>query len=333
MSALRQFLSGAIILVMTSVALKQTAAQDQFQLPQNPRVWINGGPISLESMRGKSVVLYFFEEDCPTCRGKWPAILKAVQQNQSNPVMLIGVNSGSSPAEVAGYVRQNRITVPIIIDYDRSFERQAGVKEISLKNIYQARMVGPDGELQTVSGGDIPASLAKAAAKASWNVDPTGMPPGIIPTWRQIEFGDYASAAKNLTRFVRDRKPDVRSAAEKLQAFVDEKIQSIIGEAEAASSAGDDWKAYQLYSEVTQRFAGYKLPETAEAERKRLEEDDSIKNEIAAMKRWQLALKTINRGRSNPAKVKVLMGKIIDKFPGTHAAEMAEQAKAGNPAE
>ncbi|KAA1262492.1 Thiol-disulfide oxidoreductase ResA [Rubripirellula obstinata] len=327
MTSIRHSICCAIILSIVTTASGEAPAESEFQLPQNPRAWINGAPISVEAMRGKAIVLYFFEEGCPRCREKWPGILAAVQQNQSNPVMLIAVNSGSEPAQVASYVRQNRISVPVIIDYDRSLETQAGVNKVSLQNIYQARIIDPDGELQRTNGGDIPAALATAAESASWNVDPTGMPPNIIPTWRQIEFGDYRSAAKSLMRFGRDRKPEVRSAAEKLQAYVDEKIQSIVTEAESATGASDDWKAYQLYSEVAQRFAGYQLPESVDTELEKLKQDESIQNEIAGMKRWQLALKLSQGGRANPAKIAAVMDKIIDKYPGTEAAGLAEAAK------
>lgn len=34
----------------------------QLQLPQDPRAWINSPPVSLETMAGKGVVFYFFEE-------------------------------------------------------------------------------------------------------------------------------------------------------------------------------------------------------------------------------------------------------------------------------
>jgi len=39
------------------------AAQDAgISLPSSPNQWLNSAPISLESMRGKGAVLYFFEE-------------------------------------------------------------------------------------------------------------------------------------------------------------------------------------------------------------------------------------------------------------------------------
>ena len=46
--------------LLASVA--STANAQQLDLPQDPRAWINSGPVSLETMKGKGVVFYFFEE-------------------------------------------------------------------------------------------------------------------------------------------------------------------------------------------------------------------------------------------------------------------------------
>jgi hypothetical protein len=37
-------------------------AAPEFRLPSNPAQWINSPPISMEQLRGKAAVLYFFEE-------------------------------------------------------------------------------------------------------------------------------------------------------------------------------------------------------------------------------------------------------------------------------
>lgn len=44
------------------VACCATSAGQDPVLPANPRAWFNSAPMSLEMLRGKGVVLYFFEE-------------------------------------------------------------------------------------------------------------------------------------------------------------------------------------------------------------------------------------------------------------------------------
>ena len=320
-------------LLICSAIASQLPAQETsakaFVLPSNPQAWINSPPIATESMRGKAIVLYFFEEDCPRCREKWPAIMQAVKQNQSSPVVLIGVNSGSSPEKTRSYVKQNRISIPVIMDPDRSLEKKAGVPEISLKNILQARMIDPDGELKAVNGFDISSALQTAAAQASWNVDPAGFPPKVMATWRQIEFGNYTAAAKMMKRFSSDRSPEVKAAAASLNSYIDDKISTIVADAEASASADENWKAYRLYDQIKMQFVGCNYPESVTTEWTRLKKDESVRTEALAMKQWQTIQKTMASGRLTPARLAIMLQKLIDKYPGTEAAESAQQKLGG----
>lgn len=54
-----QFVFGLVAMLVCS----SLTAQDRgLSLPVNPGQWLNSAPISLEAMKGKGAVLYFFEE-------------------------------------------------------------------------------------------------------------------------------------------------------------------------------------------------------------------------------------------------------------------------------
>ncbi|MEZ6088921.1 MAG: hypothetical protein R3C05_13020 [Pirellulaceae bacterium] len=55
----------------------------------------------------------------------------------------------------------------------------------------------------------------------------------------------------------------------------------------------------------------------------KLEADESIKNEKAALKQWDLVGKLIGSGKAKPSRVSVMLNLIVEKFPGTEAAELA----------
>lgn len=304
-------------------AAEGAVGQQAFELPQSPQAWLNSPPLSMESMRGKAVVLYFFEEGCPRCRQRWPAILAAAAQMQSSPVVLIGVNSGTSPGELRGYLQQNRISIPIIADYYRTFERAAGVNEISLQNIYQARIIDPDGNLQTANGADIPGTLQQAAASAKWNIDPAQMPASLIPLWKQIEFGNFAGTSRLMQRALKDRTEEGKAAAEVLQNFVNEKITAILEQAKEAEASGNTWQAYKLYAEIDRQFAGYEMAQSVAESLEQLESDASIKNQKDALKQWELVTKLVGSGKAKPTRVTAMLNQIIDKFPATEAADLA----------
>ncbi|TWU59395.1 Thiol-disulfide oxidoreductase ResA [Rubripirellula tenax] len=322
------FSLAVLISAIQGIPQRVALGQDEkpgLRLPSDPRAWINSSPISVDAMRGKAIVLYFFEEGCPRCREKWPDILAAAQANQKEPVMLIAVNSGSSPEQVARYVKQQRIHVPVIMDVDRSLERMAGVNEVSLQNIWQARVIDPDGKVRRADGGDIPGTLQAASAGASWNVDPSDIPSEVMDTWRQVEFGDYASASKMVTRLTRDRRPAAKAAGEKLMSYVQQKIDTLAADAKQAEQSEDPWHAFQVYETLKGQFAGYSLPESVEQNWSKLKNDESVQTQLDAMKLWQIAQKSIQSGRTTPARVNAMMEKIIEKYPGTEAATSAQE--------
>jgi hypothetical protein len=49
-------------LLLIAICSNLTAQDAGFSLPSNPAQWLNSPPISLEAMKGKGAVLYFFEE-------------------------------------------------------------------------------------------------------------------------------------------------------------------------------------------------------------------------------------------------------------------------------
>ncbi len=55
----KQFAAGMILMGVCSAVAAQDAG---ISLPANPGQWLNSPPISLEAMKGKGAVLYFFEE-------------------------------------------------------------------------------------------------------------------------------------------------------------------------------------------------------------------------------------------------------------------------------
>ncbi len=78
---------------LASVANCQTSKAPEF--PQDPSQWINGRPVTLANLKGKAVLLWYFSEQCPTCRGKWPALLEMAKQYDGQPILFIAVNSGA----------------------------------------------------------------------------------------------------------------------------------------------------------------------------------------------------------------------------------------------
>src|SRR5437588_7860718 len=46
----------------------------------DPNAWVNSGPLSVSALKGKGIVLYYFEEDDQAVRNKWAELLDAAKK-------------------------------------------------------------------------------------------------------------------------------------------------------------------------------------------------------------------------------------------------------------
>lgn len=186
-------------------------------------------------------------------------------------------------------------------------------------------MIDPSGLLIRANAAQMEETADRAVRDASWNVDPSTMPPELQPAWQQIEFGSFAPAASSLKRYARSRKAVVKDAAETLQTYVDNKMDVALAEGAAAVEAGDSWKAYQTLSMLQQRFKGYEIPESVAADVARLEKEDSVKDQVEAMRKLELALRAARSSSATARKrAEAMLQKVVQEFPGTDAASQAE---------
>lgn len=296
------------------------------QLPSNPAAWLNSPPLTTEMLAGKSAFLYFFEEDCPRCRERWPAIFEAAKQFQGKPVVFIAVNSGTPRNEVQRYASEVGLSWPVIVDADRSFEKAAGIEnEISLQNIYQARGLLPDGTLQNAST-DIAASVPELLSDAKWRVEPAEVPDTLKPAWLQIEFGNFNAASALVKKNLSSPKADVKSGAEKLLAAVAKERDAAIRSADDAHAGGRKWEAFKLYTALVLRFKTFDVPSEVHAKLRELATDDAVRNELAAGKLWDGVARQLPPG-APPSKSAVgQLQRIVKQHPDTEAARQAQAA-------
>jgi len=302
-------------------------AADGPVLPSDPTAWLNSPPLTNDMLAGKAALLYYFEEDCPKCRGRWPELLAAATKFAGKPIVFIGVNSGNARPEVQQYAREVGLSWPVLIDGDRSFEKNSGVSEISLQNIYQVKLLMPDGTLSGGDWSDIEGSANRALATAAWRVDPTELPDALKTAWLQVEFGNYGAAAAAVKSGVNSPKLDLKAGAEKLQAAVVEEMQKQVDAAKQQEAAGQAWPAFKGYTAVAARFRGYDLPSEVTLGLKTLATDEAVRSESLAAKQWE----AIQRAAANPnlAAQRTAMSqaqRMIQQFPGTEAAVAAQAA-------
>jgi thiol-disulfide isomerase/thioredoxin len=290
-----------------------------------PGTWLNAVPPTMERLAGKAVLLYFFEETCPKCKAQWPALLEIAERHRDDPIAFVAVNSGTPAAAVQAYARSVRLTWPIIVDVDRSFEREARVHEISLQNIVQVSYITPDGVLKPGRWSDLEDTISRALEGARWKIDPAEIPDELRTAWRSIEFGNYAAAAGAVHRALGSRKVEVKTAGEKLAEVVANNAQADMA---AAKSEADQskYRAYERYGAIAQRYAGFPVVADATAARRELGGDKELRLEI-------VAIKAVERQRPLMASDKpavrqraiAAIQKIIEQDPDSEAARIGRE--------
>jgi thiol-disulfide isomerase/thioredoxin len=306
-----------------------SAADAPLAFPAHPAQWVNSRPLTVESLAGKAAVLWFYEEQCPKCREKWPAMVAMAKKFEGQPVIFIAVNSGNPRPAVEQYLQQNRIPWPTIVDPTREFERAIGIDNpISLQNIHQVKVLTPAGRFENGDWSDLEATAARVAAGAKWKIDPSGMPPALMPAWQALELGDFISAGPVVKKALNDKKPEVKEAATKLNDFAQGELTKAIDAVKQQADAGNKWAAYQAARNIVERFKGYDLPDDFKTAGRDLAQDEEVKKQLAAFTQLEAIKKTLV---STSAAVRKKAVDKLDKFilenTGTDAAAQAEAIK------
>jgi peroxiredoxin len=305
-------------------ALAQSAGAPE--LPTDANQWINSSPLTYGGMRGKSVFLWYFEETCPGCAGKWPALKKLAEENADRPVLFVAVNSGNDSRQLAGYIKKHKIDWPVIVDPDRSFEQASGVEEISLQNIHQVMVVKPDGEFATGDWDDLPGTVDKAADGAEWKVKYDRLDPSMHAAVRRMEFGDFRPAALAIRNGLKDKDPNVQRAARQVGQQIQRLMQQAVDEAVADLAADDVWAQFEARECIAQRFSPHKLPDAAAAELDRLRTDPAVKQELSASRAVDVNAAAV---RSEDTSVReravTRLERVLSTYPNTRAAARAKE--------
>lgn len=289
---------------------------------------MNAPPLSLDNLKGKGVVLWFFEEDCPSCRAKWPGLLEVAESFKGKPVLFVGVNSGTPRAELERYLGEVKCTWPVIHDASRTFERACGVTEISLQNIMQCKIITPEGRLAQGDWSDIPGTADRALTNAKWSVDQDKVPYALQDALTAVEFGMYPAAITKLKAAF--KKADTKEGAQYLISHIKEKAKESSAEAEALVDAKDDWKAYKAILAVGEKFSGMPLTEKLAAAKKSLASSDAVKRQLKAREQFETAMKAAQVGTPVAMKkAKAIADKLVKDFGDTEAGEQAKQMMAG----
>ena len=115
--------------------------------------------VSLDSLRGKVVLLNFWASWCVECRPEMPMFEQLHREFAAQGLGVVGINAREGTEAIRGYAKELRLTFPLVLDLKGEINAAYGV--IGLPTTF---LVGRDGRAVARTVG--PRPWASAPAKA-----------------------------------------------------------------------------------------------------------------------------------------------------------------------
>ncbi len=110
---------------------------------------MNGTPIRLSDLRGKTVVMNFWATWCPPCRQEFPELVRTYTQYADRGLVMLGVDLQESPDIVRSFANEYNAAYPIVIDSKGDVGKQyrlVGLPTtwfIDTQGVLRAQQLGP----------------------------------------------------------------------------------------------------------------------------------------------------------------------------------------------
>ena len=284
-----------------------------------PGAFSDGGRYKLSDFQGKALVLFFYEQDCPTCRGLIPERNKVVAQFKDRPVKFIAVGAGDPLPDVIGYVKGTKLNMPSFADPMGVMEYRYG-QHLSLQNIYQFRVIGPDGQI--VGMNMTPEEIEKGLVNVKWKYKDGGYDPKLNGVVDMLEWNQYEPALRALRPLAKG-KGATADSANKLLEVVKAEGKAWLDEADKVKSS-DPVKAYDLYAKAAACFAGDDMAKTADAAAKAMKKDKPVADELAARAMYDGLYTAMAKASPNRrGELIAYCQSIVKKYPDAPTAKKA----------
>ncbi|XEC92790.1 redoxin domain-containing protein [Paenibacillus tarimensis] len=106
---------------------------------------LDGNTYSLSDYTGKALVITFWGTFCPPCVKEMPEFERQYQKWQDKPFEILAINLSEPDLPVTNFVRQHKLTFPILRDVNRQTERKYG-----LRSYPTTFFIKPDGKIMEI---------------------------------------------------------------------------------------------------------------------------------------------------------------------------------------
>jgi thiol-disulfide isomerase/thioredoxin len=123
-----------VLAVIVAVQWWQTRDAPSGPAPPLQGMLLDGQPVNLAAERGRPVLVHFWAEWCPICRLEEGTIDALARDHR---VITVATTSGDAAA-VSGYLQQQGLSFPTLVDEDGSIGRRWGVQGVPASFIIDA---------------------------------------------------------------------------------------------------------------------------------------------------------------------------------------------------
>jgi peroxiredoxin len=153
------FILGIVVLVyilpqMTGSAqtgyTSAAAAVVDYAAPDVQLEDFQGNPVSLKGLQGKWVLVNHWATWCPPCKAEMPTLVKYYEAHKNQNFVLVGIESGESPQDVAEFVKQYELTYLVWPD-----PQQKGLDAFKQEYLPSSYLIDPQGRVRIYWGGPL----------------------------------------------------------------------------------------------------------------------------------------------------------------------------------
>lgn len=117
--------------VLAMMALLLFVLNDKPRAPELVLTTLDGKPLSLNSLRGKVVLVNFWATSCPGCVREMPQLAATHEKFQARGLVVVAVAmSYDAPEYVRNFTRQHRL--PFVVALDVNGEAAKGFNQVKL---------------------------------------------------------------------------------------------------------------------------------------------------------------------------------------------------------
>lgn len=88
---------------------------------------LGGNIVSLIELRGRPVILNFWAVRCQPCRAEMPLLQQIYDEYRAAGLVLLAVNNGENVDTVSLFISENRLTLPVVMDFNGEIADRYGV--------------------------------------------------------------------------------------------------------------------------------------------------------------------------------------------------------------